>query len=554
LHFNQLLDDGSTDGTTAWRWGTSHQHVGYPAIAWKTMKSVRTGAVRKGIAAATVGFVVLGIAFGSYLWRRWPYRGREVLPALAQTFSSTVQVGSYKRFYFPHPGFVAHNVIVRLHGSTNIPPLAIVDTLTATGSYMDFIFEPHHLHALTIEGLHVQIPGTGNAENGTQFLSGPSSPSAMVVDKIIADQSLLEVNTEQGKAPLRLFIHALTLKDVSASKPMSYQVAFTTPVPPGELTSEGHLGPLKRNDLGSTPLSGNSKLTGADLRVFRGIAGQLQVEDSFHGLLSRIEILGNTDVPDFRVGQGQPEHLATRFHAYVNSVEGNLTLEKVQATAEHTEIDASGEIDRKQGSRIAFAVANGQVQDLMHMFVHDGAPVTGAATLHAEAFIPREHKHFLKSLQIKGTFALSDMHFAHGQTQQTIDAFSQRASGTAPKKKEAAAAEAPTVAAELNAPHVLLRDGVAQFTDLRFTIPGANADGLGSFNLLNKQVNMTGTLRMDTDLSHATTGVKSLLLKPVDPLFKRKHAGTVAPVHLSGTFAHPMVGLELPGDKKNAKK
>jgi hypothetical protein len=106
------------------------------------------------------------------------------------------------------------------------------------------------------------------------------------------------------------------------------------------------------------------------------------------------------------------------------------------------------------------------------------------------------------------------------------------------------------VAAELNAPHVIVRDGVAQFTDLLFTIPGANTDGLGRFDLLNKQVNMKGTLRMVTDLSHTTTGIKSLLLKPVDPLFERKHAGTVAPVQLSGTFAHPTVGLQLPGDKK----
>jgi hypothetical protein len=143
-------------------------------------------------------FVVLSIPLGIYLWKRWPYRGREVVPALAQTFSSTVQVGSYKRFYFPRPGFVAHDVTVRLHGSTNIPPLATVETLTAADSYFDFIFEPRHLHALTIEGLHVQIPAAGTAENGTEFLSGPSSPSKTVVDKITADQSLLEVDTDHG--------------------------------------------------------------------------------------------------------------------------------------------------------------------------------------------------------------------------------------------------------------------------------------------------------------------------------------------------------------------
>ena len=240
-------------------------YVGCLIFARKTVKPVKTGATAKWIVAVIAGFVVIGILFGVYLWTRWPYRGREVLPALAQTFSSTIQVGSYQRFYFPHPGFVAHNVILRLHGSTNIPPLAAVDTLTATGSYVDFILGPRHLHALDIQGLHVQIPSSGTSENGTQFLSGSSSPSAAIVDQITANQSVLEVNTGQGKPPLRFFIHTLTLKDVSASKPMSYKVAFTNPVPPGELTAEGRLGPLKRNDLGNTPLSGKSRLTGAGL-------------------------------------------------------------------------------------------------------------------------------------------------------------------------------------------------------------------------------------------------------------------------------------------------
>jgi hypothetical protein len=235
-------------------------------------------------------------------------------------------------------------------------------------------------------------------------------------------------------------------------------------------------------------------------------------------------------------------------------MQGSVSLQKVQATAGHTRIDASAEIDRQQGWRFALAVAGGRVQDLMGMFAHDGAPVTGAATLHADAFVPPEHENFLKALQISGAFAVSGLHFTQAQTQQAIDGFSQRASGTGPKKKEAnAAAEAPIVPAELKAQNVTVRNGVAHFTKLAFAIPGADADGQGNFNLLNEHVDVTGTLHMVTDLSHATTGVKSILLKPVDPLFKKKNQGTVAPVRLSGTYDHPTVGLDLPGDK-NTKK
>jgi hypothetical protein len=507
----------------------------------------------KWIVVAIAGLVLFAVLFASYLWKRWPYRGREVVPELAQTFSSTLTVGSYKRFYFPNPGFVARNIVLRLHGSTNIPPLATIDTLTATGSYLDFIVHPYHLNSLAIAGLHVQVPASGTVENGTKFLSA-SSPSTIIVDNITANQSLLDVTTGQGKPLLRFIIHALTLRGVSSSQSMSYHVAFTNPVPPGELTSEGHLGPLKRNDLGSTPVSGKATLTGADLGVFHGIAGKVHVESSFHGLLSHVEITGSTDVPDFHVEHGQPEHLATSFHALVNGMNGSVALEKVQATAGRTKIDVTGNIDRKQGWRLTLAAPNGRVQDLMRMFARDGAPITGSATLHADVFVPPDHEHFLKALRIDGVFALTGLHFTHVPTQQTIDGLSQRASGTAPKKKVANAdAAAPIVAATLQTQHVMLRDGVAHFTNLLFTIPGAKADGTGTFNLLNMHVDVPATLRMDTDLSDATTGIKSFLLKPLDPFFKKKH-GSIVPVHMSGTYNHPIFGLRLPGDRNHAKR
>jgi hypothetical protein len=43
-----------------------------------------------------------------------------------------------------------------------------------------------------------------------------------------------------------------------------------------------------------------------------------------------------------------------------------------------------------------------------------------------------------------------------------------------------------------------------------------------------------------------TNGYKSVLLKPFDDLFKRKHAGAEIPVHLVGTYSDPQAGLDLP--------
>ena len=196
------------------------------------------------------------------------------------------------------------------------------------------------------------------------------------------------IETKQGERPLRFLIHSLTLGGVSASRPMTYQVAFTNPLPLGELTSEGRLGPLKREDLGSIPLTGKVHLTGADLGVFPAIAGRLLSEASFHGNLSRVEVSGSTDVPDFHVGKGQPVHLATKFNAFVDGMKGNVNLEKVEAKADYTKINASGEIDRRQGWHLTLGVREGRVQDLMRMFLRDGSPVTGSTSMQAEAFVP----------------------------------------------------------------------------------------------------------------------------------------------------------------------
>ena len=46
---------------------------------------------------------------------------------------------------------------------------------------------------------------------------------------------------------------------------------------------------------------------------------------------------------------------------------------------------------------------------------------------------------------------------------------------------------------------------------------------------------MTGDLRMQTDISHVTTGFKSFVLKPLAPFFKKKDAGAVVPIAVTGS-------------------
>jgi hypothetical protein len=82
-----------------------------------------------------------------------------------------------------------------------------------------------------------------------------------------------------------------------------------------------------------------------------------------------------------------------------------------------------------------------------------------------------------------------------------------------------------------------------------FTTPGATARGGGTYSLLNKRIDLHGKLAMQASLSKAAGGIKSLLLLPLDPFFKKKNAGAVLPVKITGTYSHPTFGVSLTGGK-----
>jgi len=67
--------------------------------------------------------------------------------------------------------------------------------------------------------------------------------------------------------------------------------------------------------------------------------------------------------------------------------------------------------------------------------------------------------------------------------------------------------------------------------------------------LLNYKVHLTGKVALQRGISHAATGWKALLLKPLSPFFRKKNAGTVVPVAVTGTAIQPRVGANLFGSR-----
>ncbi len=91
----------------------------------------------------------------------------------------------------------------------------------------------------------------------------------------------------------------------------------------------------------------------------------------------------------------------------------------------------------------------------------------------------------------------------------------------------------------------MLKAGVIRFSRLSFRIPGALLELDGSFELESERLDFRGKLHMDAKISQTTTGVKSLLLKAIDPFFRDKKGGSVIPIRISGTRGQPKYGLNL---------
>ena len=140
-------------------------------------------------------------------------------------------------------------------------------------------------------------------------------------------------------------------------------------------------------------------------------------------------------------------------------------------------------------------------------------------------------------LQLDGRFEIDDGRFTDATVQDKINTLSLRARG------KPAATETKRVASGFSGRFVL-RDAVLKLPELAFDVPGAVVDINGRYSLHSESLAFQGQLVMDAKLSQTTTGFKSLLLRAVDPLF-RKEGRTVVPIRITGTRDDPSFGLDV---------
>jgi hypothetical protein len=209
-------------------------------------------------------------------------------------------------------------------------------------------------------------------------------------------------------------------------------------------------------------------------------------------------------------------------------------------------VHVDGNVASKSGkpgktTSLNVTVRGGHIEDVLRLFNKESKPpMEGVTNIHARVIWPASKQPFLERISLQGEFEVAHARWENPERQANVNDLSKRASGN---KKDANTMD---VTADIKG-NVSLNQAIATLHDVSCNVPGAEATLSGTYNLENAKIDFHGDLKTVSALSNETNGVKAVLLKPLDPLFKRKHAGAVVRVAMTGTYSDPHFGLSLPG-------
>ena len=143
----------------------------------------------------------------------------------------------------------------------------------------------------------------------------------------------------------------------------------------------------------------------------------------------------------------------------------------------------------------------------------------------------------VKKLRLDGQFSIVGTRFTNLDVQNKINELSRRSRGQAAKM------QTQRVASHFHGAFTL---GAGRLTipEVTFDIPGAVVRLAGTYDLVPETLNFSGMLFMDAKISETTTGIKRLLLKIVDPIFRKDGGGSKIPIQISGKRSDPSFGLD----------
>jgi hypothetical protein len=474
-----------------------------------------------------------------------------VIDTLADRLDSEIELASFSVDTFPTVHITGAGLVIRHKHRRDVPPLVTVKSFTLDGGVIGLLNRPRRFRTVTLTGLQINIPPgfkrTANDDSPRPDRDAQDGVAAIVVDTLVADDATLSlIAKREGKQPRVFAIHRLSMKPLGRGQVMSFEASITNPIPRGLVKTTGTFGPWQRDNPGETPLNGSYTFNQADLGTVKGIGGHLDSVGTFDGQLARIGVKGETHTPEFTVNvSGNPVPLDTRFEAIVDGTDGDTYLNSVSASFLKTSLSAEGAVLGAEGVKgrtvkVHVKIDNGRIEDVLRLAVKGTVPaMTGELALHADMILPAGPADVMQRLALAGNFEVEGARFSNAEIQARLSDLSERARGLDPDEHSQAVSSHLQGKFRLERSVLSLREGA-------FSLPGAHVAIAGSYGLESEALDFDGTVRMRATVSQAAGGgLKSTLLKVVDPLFKRGGAGAVLPIRIRGSRAEPKVGLDF---------
>ena len=496
-----------------------------------------------------------------------PWARDRVVAALSERFASSVELGSLQLSLLPHPRASGAGLTFRQNGRTDVPPLISLGQFDATATVVGLVGRPVRLREVNINSLDVYIPrrprSTGPQPEEARLgdLQARKTPppglpphpahalalSPIVIDRVVSRSARLEIpSVRPGRLPRIFEIHDLMMDGVGRREAWRFQAGITNPIPRGRVETSGTFGPWHEDEPDLTPLRGQYTFSRADMNAIGGISGILSSVGTYAGVLERIEVDGQAEIPDFSIDiAGQPVPLTTTFTAVVDGTNGDTWLERVAARIAESTVVATGAVVRTEDIRgrgivLDVRVNAGRIEDLMRLAVKaEQPPLVGRVDVETSFLLPAGPQDVVDRLQLAGRFSLAEARFTNLDVQKRINELSDRG-----RADDAAVKEGQSVVSSLGGRFVL-KDATLRFSELRFSVPGARVQLAGSYDLRRQAIDFRGDLLLEASLAQMTSGFRSLIARLAQPFFRGQNGGTRLPIRITGTRGKPSFRLDV---------
>lgn len=506
-----------------------------------------------GVASFCALVMLLLFVFQARLKKAAKARVQEYLQA---RFKSDLSFTDFDVSIYPEASATIDGVKMTLQGRTDVPPLIQIRRVTLRTGVTGLFRRHITIDKVQLEGLVITMPprqsGARPKIHAVDVDLAKKYP--VLIREINADGAVISILRYPTTKPPREFpIQHLHIHNFSFDAPADFQAELTNAIPVGEIYSKGTFGPWDPDDPRSLPINATYTFDHADMSTLRGLSGTLHSTGSFAGPLDYLDVHGQTDIPNFALRMSaHPVALHTDFAAIVDGTNGDVILKPVVARFRRTTLTVNGAVvdvsKEARGRTILLDVTtnSARIEDLLYLTVKNEPPImNGDTAIKGKMEIREGDEDLMQKLRVNGHFEVTNSHFASASVQEKIDSLSRRSQGHPEDKL------IDDVVSGLKG-DFNLDAGKMTFSDLSFSVTGADIALHGTYGMDSGEMDFHGHLLMQAKLSQTTTGAKSVLLKAVDPFFKGKNGGSSVPIKITGTKDHPAYGLDL-HSKENSK-